>query len=491
MCTSITAGKQATSDGLILISRNEDCLRNNWNKYLAYRPHPEYYVSSTASIPNPVVTKTTWTLGNGLQVPLPKAMFAYSAAPDAIGGEEASASILNRFFYEERGINENNVAISATNSMEDINSRARHADQLPASQPGIAECIIPTLILPQAKTARHGVELLGHYVETYGASEENGVLIGDPNEAWYVEIGSAHHWVAVKIPQDCYLAVANSMRVHGVDLEDERNVLHSAGLFEFVAKHKLLENPDRHHFDFAKAFGTPGIPDDVDRIWLAQKLLTPSLHQKTRQGQYPLFLKPDRPIELRNVMSVLRATYQGTELEGKAKRPIGVERTGESHIITLNAAMPDPLQGMIWQAIGTPLGAPFMPFYCAMTDIPPAYAQGSSDYNPLSAYWAFRGLFALGSTDNGEFIHKIQAVWSEHESQFLSDQKYMQGLLRTMYAEEPNAAVAFAGNYSTGIAYQMVGVANYERNALMTKITQESTYSLRSVRHNHQQKATA
>jgi len=400
--------------------------------------------------------------------------FKYNAVPDAGGDEEASSSILHHYFYEERGINQNNVAISATNSMEDINKRAKKADQLPPNQPGIAESIIPTLILPQAVTARHGVELLGGYVDTFGASEENGILIGDPKDVWYVEIGSAHHWIAVRVPEDAYIVVANSMRVHGVDLTDEANVLHSKGLLEFVVKHKLLDNADKHNFDFAKAFGTPGIPDDVDRIWLAQKILTPSLHQKPRLGQYPLFLKPDNKIGIQDIMGVLRATYKGTELEGKAHRPIGVERTGESHIITLNSRMPDLLQGIIWQAIGAPLGAPYMPMYSAMTDIPAAYTQGNSKYSPLSAYWAFRGLFALGSTNKGEYIQLVQELWSKYERQFIIEQDYINQMLLTMYKSDPDSAVDFASRYSTGIAYEMVGIANQERDKLMTKITQES-----------------
>ena len=45
------------------------------------------------------------------------------------------------------------------------------------------EAIIPTLILPQAKTAKEGVELLGRYVEQYGAGEGNSLYLADVNEA--------------------------------------------------------------------------------------------------------------------------------------------------------------------------------------------------------------------------------------------------------------------------------------------------------------------
>src|SRR5471032_2700046 len=332
MCTSVMVVKKAMADNTILLSRNEDFTRNNWNKYLVHRSHPQYLSKDRHAL-----NAGMWVLGNGLTVPVPERAYSYSAIPDFAGYEEASNAIGDRYFYEERGINQRNVAISATNSLA-INDKASVADPLLAAG-GIAESVIPTLILPQADTALEAVELLGRYVEQYGASEVNGVLFGDPDESWYFENGSGHHWIAVRIPQDSYLVVANGMRVHGVDLDDV-NVRHSRELYPFIVQHNLLADPDRRKLNFAAAFGIPGNPYNEDRIWLAQRILTPSLIQQTGLAQYPLFLTPDRKLGVKDVMGVLRATYQGTVLEGKATRPIGYEATAESHIITLDASMP-------------------------------------------------------------------------------------------------------------------------------------------------------
>ena len=390
MCTSIMAGSGATARSLIVLARNEDFQRNNWNKHMVVRKHPEYVPNDDAT--NPVVKDGQWTLGNGLKVPVPATHFAYSAMPDAAAYEEAAFGIRDRYFFEERGFNEMGVALSATNSMT-TNPTAKRVDPFPSI--GVAETVIPTLILPQAESARHGVELLGGYVESNGASEPNGVLIGDATESWYVEIGSAHHWIAVRIPDDSYLAVANGMRVHGVDL-DSADVLCSDGLFEFITRHDLLPNPDRHSLNFATAFGVPGVSYNTDRIWLAQKILTPSHQQQPRLEQYPMFLRPDRPIEVEDVMTVLRATYKGTVLEGKADRPIGVARTAESHVLTIDPAQPSELRGVIWQALSTPLGSPYMPLYAAMEEVPASYSLGGSRYGTMAAYWSFRGLYRAG-----------------------------------------------------------------------------------------------
>ncbi len=468
MCTSIMAGKKATHGNLIILARNEDYAKNNWNKYLTFRPFPEY---GNAENNNPVVEDGLWTLGNGLQVPVPENAFSYSAMPDWAAFQEASRNIKNRYFFEERGINKKDVAISATNSMEDINERVKKLD--PFVSPGIEEAIIPTLILPQATTAKMAVLVLGDYVNLYGAAEGNGILFGDSRESWYMEIGSGHHWIAVKIPDEVYLAVANGLRIHSINIDSE-DVLHSEGLFQFVTDNYLLDDPQRRNFNFAKAFGNPGNPYNVDRIWLAQKILTPSKKQDIRQAQYPLFLKPDKKILIEDVMTVLRANYTGTVLEGKADRPIGVIYTAESHIIALHDNMPQGMKGIIWQAISTPLGAPYMPLYACLKDIPNACTLGSNQYTPLSAYWSFRGLYSLENLYIDNYKEPICCHWQKKEQQFLKENSFINSMLQEMYKSDKQLAANFANNYSSGVLYETIGDANKIRNELMTLISQIS-----------------
>ena len=466
MCTSVIVGKKATVTNVTLIARNEDCQRSNWNKSMVFRHEPEYVLNRKTAVQG-----NTWTLGNGLQVNVPHDAFSYSAMPDACGYTEASSTIGDRFFFEERGINQNNVALSATNSMN-YNDRAKSVDPFVESG-GIAECIIPTLLLPQMKSARHGVELLGDYVETYGASEANGILFSDCNESWYFEIGSCRHWIAVRVPQDQYLIVTNSLRVHGVNLDDHENVLYSGGLYEFVVEHQLLDDPNSEQFDFAEAFGDLGNPYNINRLWLAQGLLTPSYAQEPGQRQYPLFLPPDNAIAVDDVMTVLSATYEGTVLEGKASRTIGWLKTAESHIITLDGDMPDPVRGVIWQAVSTPLCTPYLPLWSAMQDIPDVYAKGSNDYGTQSAYWAYRGLYALAKDHGPDALRETQAMWKDYTRGLLNEHSFVRSAILAMYESSPATATAFAERYSYGITQQAVSKANKERNLLMTRITVE------------------
>ncbi|WP_299021074.1 C69 family dipeptidase [uncultured Photobacterium sp.] len=457
-CTGLIVGKGASVDGSIMIARNEDFGINNWNKHLAYRPAQKNEAGD-------------WKLGNGLIVPMPKQFYAYSAIPDW----DANTVDSNGKFYEERGINEYNVAISATTSAE-VNDKAQKAD--PLVENGIIEAVIPTLILPQVKTAKEGVELLGNYVELYGAGEGNSLYIADVNEAWLVEIGSGHHWIAVKVPDDSYAMIANGLRVHGVSL-NSKDVLHSKDLMAFVKEHQLLENPNAKSFNFAKAFGVMGDIYNTDREWLGQKMLTASEKQTTRQDQYPLFMKPDQKISVNDVAEVLSATYKGTELETKAKRPIRVDRQLESHIIQLRKEMPFELQGLIWQSFGVLPESVLVPIYSSLQEYPTPYQIGSDTYTDQSAYWQFRSLTALASANPDKYLPMLKENWDKEESKLYKQVSSMDMTLKSLYKSDKQAALNMASDYSYGQLQRTLTMATEIRYKMMTDLTKstEKKYS--------------
>jgi dipeptidase len=462
-------GENATKEGVLLLSRNEDSGQNNWNKYLTYRKKPEFVVYGNDEN-STIVQKGIWTLGNGMKVPVPQHAFAYSAMPDAISSTEASYGTGNHFLFEERGINEKGVALSATNST-DSNAKALQADNFIPN--AVSESIIPTLLLPQMTSAKQGVELLGKYVETFGASEGNGVLFGDDKELWYLEIGSGHHWIAVKVPKNKYLVVSNSLRIHSVDL-NSKEVLHSKGLFEFVKRHALLKNPNKKRFNFAKAFGILGQGYNTNRIWLAQHLLTPSKEQKTSELQYPLFLKPDKKVSVKKIMSVLRATYKGTPLEGIATRPIGVNRTAESHIITIDPHMPKSMQGIIWQSISTPMATLYMPLFETLREVPKSYFKGDNTYDATSAYWSFRALLSLSALKKG---FSLPSFWKLYENRYIQQSKVLKHAIKQKAFINNNNAFSFTQAFSSNILYETRSIADSLRDEIITNATRQNLTS--------------
>lgn len=456
-CSSVLVGKLASADGAVIISRNEDYYINNWNKRLVVHPQRD-------SDPGEMLS-----FKNGLKVAAPKTLYRYTGMMDW-NGDTVSADGP----YEERGVNAFNLAVSATNSVE-VNDAAKKAD--PLVDTGVIEADIPSLILPQAKTAREAVELLGKIVSEQGAGEGNGVLLADPGEAWYMEIGAGHQWIAVRVPQDKYLFVANGMRIHDVDLNDSANVIASPGLADFVRQHKLLDRVDPQRFNFARAFGKTGDRYNVDREWLGQHLLSGSVRQSVRADQYPLFMTPDRKIAVGDIARVLRADFKGTPLARRkdADRPIGVDRTIETHVFELRADMPKELQVLTWQSFGSRAGAVLVPmFENALKDVPAPLRTGADSYEGQSAYWAFRVNATLAQTAPSKY-EPVMAAWQHRlESGFAGAQPAVDGMLKNLYGSDRSAALAFANQWSNGNMLWAVQSARDVTQSLITDMTKST-----------------
>lgn len=377
-CTSILVGKKATTDGSTMIGRNEDS-RSAWPKHMIVHPHKENLQNNHYSSPDK---------DNDFEIDLPNTSYKYTATPEWTS-EFGS--------FEEDGINEYNVAMSATESAY-ANPRVLGYDPLVKS--GIAEEAMINVVLPFIKTAREGVKRLGSIISEHGAAEINGVLFADENEVWYFENGSGHHWVSQRIPEDSYAVVANQLAIQKIDFNDNKNYITSPGINDFVNRHHL--NPSNSEFNFRNIFGTHTLSDKIystPRVWDGQRLLNPEIIQDPMSDNLPFIRKASRLIQRDDVEQVLSSHYKGTKYdplgsgthEEKHKfRPISLAKTQESHILQIRSQLSDPLKGIHWLALGVTAQSVFVPFYAASTDVHPAYKLGTKDYSPDSAYWIYK-----------------------------------------------------------------------------------------------------
>lgn len=109
------------------------------------------------------------------------------------------------------------------------------------------------MILPVAQSARQGAKLLGDIIEQKGAGEGFGVAFIDSKEIWYLETGSGHQWLAVRLPADSYFVSANQGRLRHYDPNDNANYMASPTLVSFAKKQGLYD-PARGEFDFHQAY---------------------------------------------------------------------------------------------------------------------------------------------------------------------------------------------------------------------------------------------
>lgn len=381
-CTSILVGKKASLDGTIMIGRNEDA-KAAWPKH--------FVVHQRGELGDQFVSKET-----KVKIPLPTPSFKYTATP-----EWTSKAGL----FEEDGINEFNVAMSATESAYS-NDLVLGLD--PLVENGLNEEGMITVVLPFVKTAREGVQRLGKLIAHYGTGETNGVLFADDNEAWYFESSAGHYWVAQRIPDDAYAVVGNQLAIQEVDFNDARNFLYHPGIQEFVEQHHL--NPQPTGFNFRQIFGTADRSDAIystPRVWSGHQMFSDrQATNETPESQVlPFIMKPDNLISVFDVQNYLGSHYQGTaydpigtgDLHDRHRyRPISLAKTQESHILQMNRPHGNDIH---WLAMGVTAESSFVPFFANINETPAAYRRGKLPAQPNSAYWIFKHVGVLVDSD--------------------------------------------------------------------------------------------
>lgn len=376
-CTSILVGKKASVDGSTMIGRNEDC-KATWPKHFVVHPHKEYKEK-------PVFKAQE----NAFIMELPTVRGKYTATPEWTNKEG---------LFEEEGINEYGVAMSATESAYS-NSYVLGFD--PLVEGGISEASVVTVVLPYVKTAREGVKRLGEIVSKYGSSESNGILFSDQEEVWYFEIGSGHQWVAMRIPDDCYAVVSNRLAIQNIDFDDPDNFMWSEDIIDFVRKNHL-NNSNNGSFNFREIFGTRNESDlyyNNPRVWYGQRMFNPEIKQDPESYDLPFVRKPSRLISVQDAKDFLASHYQGTPFDPVGKgshedktryRPISLAKAQESHVLQIRPNLPIEVGGIHWLSMGVAAQSVFVPFFAGIKDTPLEYKIGKLTYEPKSAYWIFK-----------------------------------------------------------------------------------------------------
>ena len=390
-CTTILVGKKASYDGSTLMARNEDAGNGSFapKRFLVVNPEdqPREYVSVLS----------------GCRIELPDQPLRYTAAPNALP---------DKGIWGEAGINSCHVAMTAT---ETITSNARVQGADPLVKDGIGEEDMLTIVLPYIRSAREGVELLGRLLEKYGTYEMNGVGFQDADEIWWMETIGGHHWIARRIPDDCYAVVPNQLGIDSLDLTDafgeKKENLCSSDLISFIRDHhldlsmeerKLEEETD---LDVRAVFGSH---DDADhtyntpRAWVMERHLNPQSNvwdgpeadYLPTSDDIPFWRVPEHKVTVEDIKYVLSDHYQGTpydpyghhgqdDMRG-AYRPIGINRNNIQLLTQIRADMPEVIRDVQWIAMGSNVFNAMIPFYANVTTTP-AYvrdtgAEVSTDY---------------------------------------------------------------------------------------------------------------
>ncbi len=412
-CTTILAGPEATADGSLIIARNEDNAgASDAQNIVRHDPRQE--------------AMTFLANDNAFTWDLPPNALGYVAFPKWQSEDQKDLS------FEETGINDYGVAISATETI--FNSDAILAVDPYVTDTGLTEDSITSVVLPYATSAKEGIRALGAIIETVGAGEGFGVALSDRNEIWYLETASGHHWLAQRLPADTYFVSANQGRFQAVNFNDPMNVMTSAGFIDFLVMNNLFD-PAQGAFNFFTCCISDGEHDHTYNYPRVRELLKlySGIEYDRMDGLYPVFVQPDRKLTVQDVAQGLRNRYQGTPHDPymhqnpqESYRPVSVMRASLSHITQTRPDLPGDIAVIQYIALGMPDLGVYMPFYKGLTTMPAAYQGAVGQIDDHSMFWRSRKMQALVLQDYPRLAPAAHQAIAEFESDLRARQAAME-----------------------------------------------------------------
>ena len=330
------------------------------------------------------------------------------------------------------------------------------------------------ITLQRAKTAREAIQTMGNLVEKYGyASSGESFSIADPNEVWILEMigkGTGEKgavWVAMRIPDGYISGHANHARITTFPLNDPKNCLYAVDVISFAREKGWFKglNKDFSFSDVYAPVDFSGARFSEARVWSGFRRVASGMDQYAEYAKgnvvfggenhfpvnrMPLWVKPDKPLTLKDVIGLMRDHYEGTELDMTKdpgagpfvlpyrwrgltwkvdsvdylnERAISTQQTGFSFVSQCRNWLPDPVGGIIWFGVDDTYSTCYCPMYCGINSAPECFAVGNGDmltYSETSAFWAFNQVTNFAYLRYKDMIIDVQKVQKELEDKFMT-----------------------------------------------------------------------
>ncbi len=463
MCTTILAGSKATIDGSLIIARSadSDALKaQHMVFHKARRGCKKLY--RTADFGG----------ANHFEYLLPKKGYSYTTVPNWKTG-----------LHGATGWNSKGVGITGTESIY-AKDEALAFDPY-VKEIGITEDDIPDVILPQAKSARHGAALLGNIISTIGCAEGFGVAFVDSEEIWYLETGTGHHWLAARLPQDCAFGSGNQGRLRKYSASDPENFMASPKLVEFAVANQFWKGKTED-FNFFAAYTRNDERDlayNIPRVFQILRSFTPNFDEPFEKGgQYPVFVKPEAPVSVESVKALLRDHYcEGPLSEhdpyangrgGKEPlRPISVFRTYESHIMQVRPQLPQEIGEVTFLAMGMADLSVYFPVYQGVKKFPKEFALGTNEADDKSAYWIFRKVQTLAMTDYEHLAPIVKEASGAYEASLPEKMQAIEKRYLQLAHANEKRALKFLEKQNKKLMLEAMSLAKEVLNRLFTAAT--------------------
>ncbi|OQS00535.1 peptidase, partial [Thraustotheca clavata] len=423
-CTVIVAGKGATVDGSVLVSHTEDTALGAYDLRIVRVPAMDHelgsnrsiYPSNTPGYPRFVTTERgehykpvdeqplTTPIGFVPQVAHTNAYFDLDYAlinefQLSMGESTCAAKTVGWSIGTPGGYNLFNINELTKIALERCDN---------------ARCAVQTM---GDLAVQHGFfnDFNGNLTNPVYLSSGESVAIGDKNgEAWIFHVltgpnNASAVWAAQRVPDSHVSAIANGFVIRQMNLDDPDNFLASHNVHSFAKSMGWWNEHRDGPFDFTAAYGyeqptSPLLPLYVGRrlwrifdVFAPSQNLDPHLAHHPAVPTYPFSVVPDKKISAKDVMTMMRDHYEGTQFDltkgvdagpfgnpnrnggntygfaGGWERAISLDRTIFSFVHQVRGDLPNAVGGITWFGLSAPHGTIYLPFSCAQEEIPASY----------------------------------------------------------------------------------------------------------------------
>ena len=340
------------------------------------------------------------------------------------------------------------------------------------------------LALQRSASAREAIEVMHNLVQEYGYnSTGESFAVCDKNEAWIMEIigkGPGRKgavWVAMRVPDDCISAYANSSRIRQFPQAKkadkkkgfcivEGECMYAADVISFAREMGWYDGPDKD-FSFREAYGPldfSAIRYCEARVWsffrhhydtAEMDSYLPFINGQTDVIDHlHLCIKPDKPLSVRDLMNDMRDHYEGTALDMTAdvsagpwgspyrnqpvnfeasdgtkmfrERPIGCQQSGMTMVCQMRSFLPDEVGGVTYFNMDDATMVAYVPVYCSINRVPEPFRRENNNINEFSfesAFWMNNWVANMVYPRWSAMIGDLREAQTELEDYYAEDQK--------------------------------------------------------------------
>ncbi|MEE1271802.1 MAG: C69 family dipeptidase [Bacteroidales bacterium] len=386
------------------------------------------------------------------------------------------------------------------------------------------------LTLQRAKNAREAIKQIAEFVDTYGyfSSGESFSII-DENEVWIMELigkGAPVYnkkgkidkrwtkgavWVAMRVPDGCISGHANHARITTFEQEKkgsyksisskkmkeifrpEVEVVYSHDVITFARLKGYYTGEDKD-FSFSDTYAPldfSGARGCEARVYAAFLRCNKDMikYEKYAMGhdlknRMPLWIKPEKQLDVKEVMELMRDHYEGTPMDMTKDlgagpfacpyrwRPMGfsvngqeyvheratsTQQTGFSFVAQSRSWMPDNAKGILWFGVDDTYSTVYVPMYCAIERVPKCFEVGNGsmvEYSETSAFWLFNLVTNMAYSRYSDMIQDIRKEQNNLEQMFIREVAQLDQRIKK--AKDSKEIVAMTTNFSLEKANQMM-----------------------------------